>query len=137
MKALASTLATLSAIVLLTGCGAAGEAGLSASDGWSGPSDTMSCDDLAAHAVGMSEAQGAKLRLLKVRDPQVVKDNRSGDRASGAVEELILSCSGIGVWSDGGSTAEVQLRLTVDADGDEFVHYGLVEHQPLSAQSAL
>jgi hypothetical protein len=86
-------------------------------------SSQYDCDDLASDAVDNSSDGDAVVQLLKVRNPQVVKDNRDNYQLpSGDGEALILSCRGTGVWSSGGDSP-VLLRDTVDADGDEWVEY--------------
>lgn len=81
------------------------------------------CDDLASEAAEVSTSEDAALKLLKVRNPRVVKDHRQNYRLpSGDGEALILSCRGTGVWSAGGGSP-VLLKQTVDADGDQWVGY--------------
>jgi hypothetical protein len=89
---------------------------------------TTTCDDLASEAVRISEEQEAVVKLLKVRQPDVVEDNRETyEVPSGGDDVLVLSCKGVGVWSDA-TKSDVQLELTVDSDGDEFVSYEPIDN---------
>lgn len=81
----------------------------------------MTCQQLAAEAAAVSA--GDPIELLKVRELQEEFRRRFNyDPPEGADETLLLSCTGTGVWSDGQRTP-VEVRLTVDADGDRFVWY--------------
>lgn len=82
----------------------------------------MTCNDLAAEAVAISDDQG--VQLLKVRKPEAELDKQETgwNEPTGADEVTVLRCLGAGVWSDGTDT-NVRLELSVDADGDAFVSY--------------
>jgi hypothetical protein len=83
----------------------------------------ITCADLADEAVRISEEQQPPVLLLKVREPTTVDDNtRTYEVPTGSESVLVLSCVGTGVWSDGTSD-DVRLRLTVDADAEAFVYY--------------
>jgi len=83
---------------------------------------SASCGDLSSEAVKISEDQAAQPRLLKVRGALVLTDHRRSYREpKGSAEALVLECVGDGVYSS--RTSKTYLRLSVDADGDEFVRY--------------
>jgi hypothetical protein len=105
-------------VVALAGCSAVEEQA-SASD-----LKSTTCDELADEAVRISSESNDSSKLLKVREPAVVSDNRDTyKKPTGTGEALVLSCSGTGVWSDGGDNSKVVLKLTVDADGESYVAY--------------
>ena len=124
-QAVAAALAVAIAAVGLSACGAIStkEAAANPEPKSTGVSmDATTCTQLAEEAVRISK--GEDNELLKVRAPKIVTDNRKTfKKPKGDKEVLVLSCMGSGVWSDGGATAPVLLKLVVDADGDPFVGY--------------
>ncbi|TGN64227.1 hypothetical protein EXE59_09875 [Nocardioides eburneiflavus] len=90
----------------------------------SGSLEDVTCDELADDAVRISEEDtGLGTKLLKVREPRVVEDNRATYEApTGTNEEVVLACRGQGSWEDG-SDVDVRVELTVDSDGDAWVFY--------------
>jgi hypothetical protein len=116
---------SLAATVTVACVSVAGMTGCAALEEVASSTTSLDCDQLADEAVRISEEQtgGLQLQLLKVRNPQVVTDNRDTyDVPAGNSESLILKCQGMGVWSDG-SNSEVMVKATVDSDGDEWVRY--------------
>ena len=105
----------------------AGTDGDSSKDDKPSREQIVTCDDLAEDAVRISSEQAQSVQLLKVREPQVKKDNQPIDELPAHGEVLALSCTGTGVWSDGDSSTRVLLRYTIDSDGDGFVYYGPIE----------
>jgi hypothetical protein len=105
----------------------AADSSASADAGQDPPADALvsyTCDDLSRDAVRISAKNKALVTLLKVREPRMVRDNRSTYVIpTGARESLVLACKGTGVWSDGDSTTNVRMQLTIDADGDSWVFY--------------
>ncbi|RIJ76561.1 hypothetical protein D1871_11905 [Nakamurella silvestris] len=83
--------------------------------------NTSTCDSLAKEAVDISAEKD--IRLLKVRSPEVLEDNRASyEKPSGDSTAIVLSCTGTGAWSNATET-NVLLELTVDSDGDFFIGY--------------
>lgn len=102
---------SLLGMVAMSGCGGSG-----------GEFAGYTCEDLAEEAVRIS-AEAANGELMKVRDPQIVTDNRETfEMPQGVNDALVLECQGMGVWNSG-VNYPVLLSLTVDADGDGFVYY--------------
>jgi len=103
--------------VTLSACSSTGLTSTDTSD-----FESYSCSDLAGEAVsGGAKSRGVK--LLKVRNPHVLKDNRSTvETSTGDGENLVLSCEGAGVWSDG-TTVPTLLKYTVDSAGNTFVEW--------------
>jgi len=89
----------------------------------------MDGEQLGAEAVRASaESSQTPIKLLKVRSPRVVQDNRHTYTVpTGTKMALILSCSGVGVWSNGDEETRVLIELKVDADEDAFIYYEAIE----------
>jgi hypothetical protein len=115
LRNLTVALGVMIGAVGLSGCGAAAPAVDAAS------LTAYDCAMLAKEAVSLSK--GEDIKLIKVRSPKIVKDNRKTyKKPTGDDDALVLSCMGAGVWSDS-TDSPVLLDLTVDADGDPFVAY--------------
>jgi len=84
----------------------------------------MTCDAAAEEAVTISANSGdLTTKLLKVREPAVVEDNRADlQQPSGTGDVLVMACEGVGVWEDG-SNDRVRIEVSLDADQDVFVFY--------------
>jgi hypothetical protein len=120
-----SILISSAALVVLSGCAAASDlAGDVTSAATGADVDDLTCDDLVEESVSISEDQA--ISLLKVRQPEILKDNRpiaQDDLPSGAGETLVMSCVGTGVWSDGDSKTKVKMSVKIDADAEMFIYY--------------
>ncbi|WKN49232.1 DUF2510 domain-containing protein [Nocardioides sp. Arc9.136] len=82
------------------------------------------CGTTVEEAVRISEEQAPPVRLLDVRDVEVVVDARgSVEVPTGPEEATVLTCRGTGTWSDGDRSTPVIVGVTVDSEGDYFVHY--------------
>ena len=111
----------------LTGCASMARTVTDVVNGMTGIDPSRySCDDLAKDAVDISSNQNDDPynTLIKVRNPYIVEDHRKAySLPSGDGETLILSCIGAGVWASGEPPSPVDLWLTVDSDGEEFVFW--------------
>jgi hypothetical protein len=120
---------SVSAILVAAGCAVPVEETPDEGVEEEAPAETgsdVTCGELADEAVRISEEQSEQsqgLLLIKVRQPKIVKDKRKSYKLpKGDKEAVILVCRGAGVWSDGESR-DVRLKLTIDADGDQFVEF--------------
>jgi hypothetical protein len=115
----------LSKHIVLFAIGLVGTSGCATLDDAASSGDPLDCDDLASESVRISDENDQPLKLLKVRNPTIVTDNReSYSVPTGNEEALILKCEGMGVWSTG-DNAMVTLRETVDSDGDAWIKYAI------------
>lgn len=97
------------------------EGGLSASDlGLPGGFD---CDALAKEAVALSADDEASLQLISATGMSETK-NRIGKVVvpEDGEKELVMACSGDGVWGDGTETS-LKLQLTLDSFEELYVEY--------------
>jgi hypothetical protein len=119
-KTLPALIAAASASIVLSGCAPVSDAAEAVEKASSRAFEDVTCDQLAQESVEAAKTQD--VQLLKVRNPKIVKDNRKTyEKPAGDDDALVLSCKGTGVWSDGEANGPVLLKLTVDADGDDFI----------------
>ncbi|MEU4217343.1 hypothetical protein [Actinoplanes sp. NPDC026623] len=80
------------------------------------------CSTISAAAVYNSAHDQNRIKLLKVRAPRIVVDNRRGFTApKGSSIKVALACTGTGTWSNGNSHTKVHVELRVDSDGEGFI----------------
>lgn len=110
---------TIVAAILLAGCSEM------ASSGGDTVNDEYTCEDLAEEAAALGESSTG-VSLLKVRQPEMVTDNRADYQVpTGSGETLVLECRGAGVFSNN-AKSDVKLKATVDADEDYWVSWAPV-----------
>ena len=119
---------SIAGVLGLTGCAAPVEEPSpdSTDEAPADTSEDITCDYLADEAVKLSKDQSEQnqgVTLLKVRHPEIKKDNRKTfELPKGDKSAVILQCRGAGVWSDGGNN-DVRIKLTVDSDGEQFIGF--------------
>ncbi|WP_029253916.1 DUF2510 domain-containing protein [Paraoerskovia marina] len=89
------------------------------------PSPDEACEVLGTEAVRIAadQADGFTDQLIKVRQPEMVEDNRlTYEIPTDTSDALIYSCTGTGIYSSG-DDATVNMEATVDSDGDWFIYF--------------
>ncbi|WP_216656530.1 DUF2510 domain-containing protein [Nocardioides marmotae] len=99
-------------------------------DGRAGGFADLDAEDACAtavdEAVRISEEEAPPVLLEDVRALRVLEDRRETHETPASGEATVLTCRGTGVWSDGDTTTEVVVGVTVDAEGTHYVFYEAV-----------
>ncbi|MDN4171600.1 DUF2510 domain-containing protein [Nocardioides sp. SOB77] len=123
----AAALVLLSVAAFVLGVRTAGGFSADRAGALSGLDAAEACETTVAEAVRISEEQAPPVQLEDVRDLSVVEDRRETyTEPTGDGEATVLTCRGTGAWSDGDTTTEVEVGVTVDAEGTYFVFYEAV-----------
>ena len=79
---------------------------------------------LGDEAVRISREAKLKVKVTKVHDLEVYKDNRKTVAfPAGSEHELVLSCRGLAATSDGMDNVPIAVRMEVDSAGKYYVGY--------------
>ncbi len=114
-------------LLAATGCG--GEPADPPRSGLYAKVKDWTCADVGQEAIRISRTGGRGAKLLTVRRPVPLQDNRVPGMAlpTGKTDQaLLLHCAAKATWSDA-SRSPVDLRWTVDPHGEQYVYYQSIE----------